>query len=150
MLLVGDGDLRENIVKQIETLKITENVRLLGFRNDVVDLLHAMDLFVFPSLYEGFGISAIEAQALGLPVVASDTVPQEIAITDLVIFRSLRKDPGEWAEDILKWHILKEERVGRPSDIEENGYSVEKNSKWLMNYYYHLLHENINWTERTK
>lgn len=68
-----------NLTSELENLKnhlgLNGQVRFLGFRSDVPDLLAAADLFVFPSLYEGLPGAVIEAMALGLPIVASDISP---------------------------------------------------------------------------
>lgn len=70
-LLIGDGPLRKNIETQINEYGLNDQVKLLGIRRDVQEILAAMDLFVFPSLYEGLGIAVLEAQAMALPVVVT-------------------------------------------------------------------------------
>lgn len=72
LLLVGDGELRERIEMRIVELGIADAVTLTGVRKDTEDLLSAMDVFLFPSLREGFPNALVEAQAAGLPVVGSD------------------------------------------------------------------------------
>jgi glycosyltransferase involved in cell wall biosynthesis len=72
LLLVGDGSLRAELEKQVHDLALEEVVRFLGARRDVPDLLAALDIFAFPSLWEGLGIALIEAMAMGLPCVATD------------------------------------------------------------------------------
>lgn len=72
LVIVGDGELRESLNSQIAEAGLADRVALVGFREDVPDLLAAADLFVFPSLSEGLGSSVIEALLLGLPVVASE------------------------------------------------------------------------------
>jgi glycosyltransferase involved in cell wall biosynthesis len=71
-LLVGDGPLRPAIEERARALGLTARIHFTGWRDDVPDLLSAMDLFFFPSLWEGFGLALVEAQAAGLPCVASD------------------------------------------------------------------------------
>ena len=63
LLLVGDGDEKEKIQEKIEQLQLQKKVLLLGARSDVNELMQAMDVFVFPSLYEGLPLTMIEAQA---------------------------------------------------------------------------------------
>jgi len=84
LLLVGDGELRRDIEKQIKQLGIAEYVTLAGVRKDVPKMLAAMDIFFFPSLYEGMPNALIEAMACGLPIVASN-IPEivEIITTEL-------------------------------------------------------------------
>ena len=78
LLLVGDGDEKEKIQEKIEKLQLQKNVLLLGARSDVNELMQAMDVFVFPSLYEGLPLTMIEAQAAGLPCVISDSIPGNV------------------------------------------------------------------------
>lgn len=97
LLLVGEGELRASVSAHAEALGIQESVVFLGSRSDVAELYQAMDVFVFPSLYEGLGVVVIEAQASGLPCVVSDVVPREVQVTDLVSFVPLQASPDEWA-----------------------------------------------------
>ena len=69
LLLIGHGPLKENVMKECEELELNDSVLFLGNRNDVPRLLMAMDVFCMPSLYEGFPITSVEAQATGLPQI---------------------------------------------------------------------------------
>lgn len=100
LLLVGAGPLMNNIQKEIENSSILD-VIFTGIRHDVSKLLSAMDVFVFPSLYEGMPNTVIEAQATGLPCILSDTITREAAITDNVIYLSLYDKPVNWAEKAI-------------------------------------------------
>ncbi len=100
LLLVGEGELENKIRQLVKMYKIENGVTFLGVRKDVENLYQAMDLFLFPSLFEGLGIVAIEAQTSGLPTIVSDTLPSEVKITNLLSFMSLKKDTEEWAEVI--------------------------------------------------
>ena len=102
-MLVGDGKDRMKIEKKVKSLGLVDNVVFMGVRNDVNDIFQAMDIFVFPSLYEGLPVTMIEAQAAGLPCVISDHVPKECIITTgLVTVKKLSDTPKEWAQYILK------------------------------------------------
>lgn len=81
-LLVGDGPLLDHIVKTVTMKGLQNHFVFAGLRKDVPGLLSAMDIFVLPSLWEGFGLTVIEAQAAGLPVIASDNLPEEIPLLD--------------------------------------------------------------------
>jgi len=72
VVMIGDGDLRGELEALIEDHRVGETVRLLGWREDVPNLLGALDIFVLPSRWEGLPLAIIEAMAAGLPVVASD------------------------------------------------------------------------------
>lgn len=104
LLLVGDGHLRPQIESKIRRLGLEQRVKLLGVRSDVPRILRgAMDTLVFPSLYEGFGLALLEAQAAGLPSIVSDRFPWESAITEgLITTLSLSDSPAIWAECTLK------------------------------------------------
>ena len=95
LLLVGGGEDMPKIQAKTQKLGIADHVRFLGIRSDVADLMQAMDVFAFPSLYEGLGIALIEAQASGLPCIVSDTIPPEAYLTDLVFSQKLSASPEE-------------------------------------------------------
>lgn len=97
LLLVGRGEGYEAAVRQSEALGIASRVRFAGVREDVDRLLQAVDLFVFPSLFEGFPVSVVEAQASGTKVVCSDRVSAEVKLCDNLWFLPLEAGPAEWA-----------------------------------------------------
>ena len=82
LLLVGDGEQRNSIEKEVDRLGLTSNVVFLGIRSDIDKILQVMDVFVLPSLFEGLPVVGVEAQAAGLPCVISDSITQEMKITD--------------------------------------------------------------------
>jgi glycosyltransferase involved in cell wall biosynthesis len=104
LLLVGDGQLRPQIEAKARQLGLAEKVIFAGWCGDVADVLGgAMDVFVFPSLYEGLPLSCVEAQAAGLPTFISDAVTGEVgAIDDLVTWLSSQASAAVWAEAILQ------------------------------------------------
>jgi glycosyltransferase involved in cell wall biosynthesis len=134
LLLVGVGRLEEEIKKQIEELGIEKSVMMLGSRSDVNELMQAMDVFLFPSLFEGLGIVAIEAQAADLHVFASDVVPKEANISELFHSLSLNDEPLKWAEKIVKYSKINA-RVDRTGDIIKNNYDIKANTEWITNFY---------------
>ena len=105
LLLGGSGPLEKNINAHIRKHALQNNVLLLKERKDVFDFLSAADLFIFPSKFEGLGISVVEAQASGLPIVCSDNIPEEAKITKEYYTLSLRATLDEWAHCVKK-HIL--------------------------------------------
>lgn len=135
LMLVGDGALRKSIEKKVNNLGIEKNVLFLGVRNDVPDLLNAMDVFVLPSRYEGLGIVTIESQANGLPVICSGFVPHDVAISDNVLF----VEKGKYT-DILRWvsAIDKALEKGRTNNIDalrKAGYDIAIEAKKLEEIY---------------
>lgn len=105
LLLVGDGELASKVKEQCDELGISKKVIFAGSKFNTEDFYQAMDVFVFPSLWEGLGIVAIEAQANGLPCLVSDKIPREALVTKNIIALSLDR-VDEWI-NILK--ILKVE-----------------------------------------
>lgn len=133
LMLVGDGNLRGAIEKQIAELRLTDAVVMTGVRSDVPDLLQAMDVFVFPSNYEGLPVTMVEAQAAGLPCFISDKVPIECKITDLVTQIPLAATPEAWAENILAARDLP--RCDTYAEIAQSGFDIVENAVWLENFY---------------
>nr|WP_298248837.1 glycosyltransferase family 1 protein [uncultured Halomonas sp.] len=134
LLLVGDGVQRSKIEEKVCKLKLEENVEFLGVRSDVVELLSAMDVFVFPSIYEGLPVTLIEAQANGLPCVVSDSITQESAVSNCVHFLSLDKSAKNWADLIIGFSGNKQ-RVDTYNDLVISGYDIKSNVSWLEEFY---------------
>ncbi|MBU1241354.1 glycosyltransferase [Myxococcota bacterium] len=137
LLLVGDGELRPMIEKKIADLGLGDSVILTGVRDDIPDLLQAMDLFLLPSIFEGFPVTIVEAQASSLPCVLSDAVTEETRFTDLVSFISLERPAKFWAEQVLE-RAAKTERTNRYEDVVKAGYDMKTTAKWLEDYYFRL------------
>ncbi|MDC3411847.1 glycosyltransferase family 1 protein [Terrihalobacillus insolitus] len=138
LLLVGDGDLQDTIRKRVYNLGLDNNVIFTGVRSDIPELFQAMDMFVFPSLYEGLGIVLIEAQATGLPCVIANTIPKEALITDNVKQFSLTESPKVWTEAILK-RMDSYERKSTYAKIKDSGYDIEESHRWLQEFYLGLV-----------
>ena len=102
LLLVGEGESREFLEEKAKTLGIHEKVLFYGVSDSVERLFWAMDVFAFPSRFEGLGIVAVEAQTSGLPVVCSEFVPREAAVTKLAQTIELRAGSAVWAKALLK------------------------------------------------
>ena len=133
LLLVGDGELRAENERLAEELGVRDRVIFAGLRSDVDRMLQAMDVFVFPSLYEGLPLSIIEAQAAGLPCLISDKVPIECKKTDLVTQIPLDASPAEWAEAVFS--AAEAPRGDTLAQIREAGFDIRANAEWLQNYY---------------
>ena len=93
LILVGDGPLAETIKKKIGRLGLQDKVSLLGLRNDVNKIMQAMDIFLFPSIFEGLGIVALEAQAADIPIICSEFVPEDVDVTEYIEHCSLECSP---------------------------------------------------------
>lgn len=139
LLLVGDGELRESIKNKVDDLGLTDNVIFTGVRSDVPELFQAMDVFLFPSNYEGLGIVVVEAQAAGLPCVVADTIPVEAFISDLVTELSLTQSKIDWAMSVLEHVNEKEyERPNTMNLIKNKGYDILDTSKKIEQFYLNI------------
>ncbi len=134
LILVGEGELQEEIIEKAQNLKIESKIHFTGVRSDVSNILQAVDVFVFPSLFEGLGIANIEAQASGLPCLISERVPMECEmVKGLVTQINLDKGAKYWAEKTLEQSNYK--RKNTYSDILKSGFDIQQNAIWLSNYY---------------
>ena len=122
LVLVGVGELMDDVKAKIHELGLDGAVILTGVRNDVPKLLSAFDAFVFPSFYEGMPNTVIEAQATGLPCVIADTITREANITGLVEYLPLG-DAELWARKSLL--ALEGKRRDTRDNFVKNKYDVE-------------------------
>lgn len=122
LILVGDGECKEGLIKKTKKLQLLDKVIFLGNIDNVNEILQAIDLFVFPSIHEGFPLSVIEAQTTGLPCFISDVITKDVAVTDLVTFISLEKTQEEWSNIILGNKQLK--RENKSDIIKQQKYDI--------------------------
>lgn len=134
LLLVGSGLLEDKIQQKVHRLGLDECVLFLGVRNDIPDILCAMDCFVMPSLYEGLPFVLVEAQTTGLPCVISDTINKDSKLTPYLTFCGLNDDAGLWVENI-KDIIGKNNREEGAKCIEERGFDVLSTVRYLESLY---------------
>lgn len=104
LMLVGGGELENEIRRKANLLEIEDKVIFTGIRSDIPSLLSAMDVFVFPSFYEGMPNTVIEAQATGLPCIIADAITKEANITGLVKYLPIG-DADLWSDAILQTEI---------------------------------------------
>ena len=103
MLLCGDGALRNELEKECENYNITDKVVFLGVRKDVNNILQAIDIFAFPSKYEGVSLTLIEAQLSGLPIIMSDKIAKETIYNPNVHMLGISEHDVEiWAERLIE------------------------------------------------
>lgn len=134
LIFAGIGECLQQTKDYAKELQIDPYVRFLGFRNDVNDLTQAMDVFFMPSLYEGFPVTAIEAQASGCPCVLSDTITREAALLDETKFISLNDPAEKWADEILSL-VGKVDRSKSKEILKEKGFDISDVCRRLENYY---------------
>ncbi len=133
LLLIGDGELRSQAESRVKELGLGGKVIFTGQRTDVSQLLQAMDVFVFPSIYEGLPVSLIEAQAAGLPCLISDKVPIECKKTDLVKQIPLN-DINKWVESII--NAKKIMRQDTSDEIKRAGFDINISANKLEDFYF--------------
>lgn len=134
LLLVGDGDEKSSIENRVKMHGLTENVIFMGMRSDIPEIMQAMDVFVMPSLFEGLPVVLVEAQAAGLPCVVSNSITQELQITDLIHYVDLIENPDFWAKKVLA--VTKENERCLTNDlIEKSGYDIHTEIKKLEKIY---------------
>lgn len=134
LLLVGDGVLRAQIEKKIDENNLQNAVILTGVQADVTPFYQAMDLFLFPSLYEGLPVSVVEAQAAGLPCLLSEDVPADTAITELVQFLPRKESTIQWAQKALSM-VRYANRTDTNAEIKKAGFDIVATAQWLENFY---------------
>jgi glycosyltransferase involved in cell wall biosynthesis len=101
LMLVGGGTLFDNIVQLSKQLNVYSDILFLGIRNDVDELYQAADVVLLPSLYEGFPMAAIEAQASGVTFIMSDSITKEVLIKENALCCSISSSPKDWVEAIV-------------------------------------------------
>lgn len=138
LLLVGDGDLRSSIEEKIKELQIEDRVILAGSRADVAEIMSAMDVFVFPSLYEGLPVTVVEAQAAGLHCVISNRITEDVDISELVE-RLPINNTESWTERILSMDV---NRIDVMPKIKQAGFDVNDSACRLMDFYETIYREN--------
>lgn len=124
LVLVGKGELEEDVRKRVSEKKLEDSVSFLGVREDVQRLYQGMDLFLFPSLFEGLSVVLVEAQTSGLPCLISDTITTENVFVDNVKQKSLEDSAKEWAR--VAEHMLETyaERCDTTEVIQAAGYDM--------------------------
>lgn len=132
LLLVGGGDLMPVISKRIEELGIKDNVIITGMVSDYAQYYNVMDVFVFPSKWEGLPISVVEAQTTGLKCFISNKITNEVCLTDLVERLPIDKGPCIWADVVLKSVFNRKDVTAQ---IINAGFDIKTTSNELIDFY---------------
>jgi glycosyltransferase EpsF len=137
LLLVGDGPLKHRINDEAKRLGILDNIRFLGVRSDIPNIMNSFDIFLFPSIYEGFGIVALEAQGAGTPCVLSDAIPNSVDMgLGLVSFINLEQSIEIWCDAINNGLLIKRPGTKMISNrVISKGYAIQNNIKDWLNLY---------------
>lgn len=138
LILIGKNDNNPEVERRVKEMDLDQSVIFTGVRSDIPDLLQAIDIFLFPSLYEGLPVTLIEAQASGLKIFASDVITNEVAITDNIEFMSLNSSAEVWADRIMEYRDGYERKNSR-REIITAGYDVKQSANELENFYIKIL-----------
>ena len=134
LLFVGDGELLEDIKQKTRELSIEDNVRFAGYVNNISDYYKAMNLFVFPSLYEGFPISALEAQATGIPCIISDKIDKDTAVCPNVYSLPIENsDVEKWVDTICE-HLY-EAPLEQQALLKSKGFDIKDTANQIRKIY---------------
>ena len=134
LMLVGRGELEDDVKKQVSELGLDDSVIFMGVRNDVPELLNAMDVFALPSRFEGLPVTLVEIQANGLPAVVSDAVTTEMTLSDELSFISLNQPAAEWAK------IAAEKRRNKSENsVKNTAYDLEFAADEMRSKYFTMI-----------
>jgi glycosyltransferase involved in cell wall biosynthesis len=139
LYLIGDGPLLEDVKRYVDDKNLSTDVVFAGAINDVHKRLNAMDVMVFPSLFEGLPNVVLEWQAMGLPCIVSSSITRECAPSNLVRFLNLSQSANEWAKEVLAIYNSKYDRVVQSKEgtlaLQKAGFDISKNAEQLMGLY---------------
>lgn len=136
LIITGDGPLLPQLRAKASQLGVMDSVIFTGVRSDVERILCAMDVFILPSLYEGFPVTLVEAQCTGLPCLISDSITSEVKITNLITEKSLSDSVEKWVASINQ--VLKLPRKDRSEEIRKAGYDIKTTASDLERFYLSL------------
>ncbi len=136
---VGSGPLDSAIKDYVSEQGLADKVRLLGSRDDVALLYQGMDTFFLPSKFEGLGLVCLEAQAAGLPCIVSDSVPEDVNITQKVIFVPLKASKNEWTTSFTRIMNIRHNRNDGYICLKNSAFSDDKNGTALYFYYQKVI-----------
>jgi glycosyltransferase involved in cell wall biosynthesis len=147
MLVVGGGDeVRKHLEAEVKSQGFEERIHFAGLRSDVPRLMLGSDLLLFPSVAEGLGMVAVEAQAAGLRVLASDTTPREcVVVSEGVQFLSLGDGAANWAKTVLRTlNMPRPNRLEWNEAVRRSPFSIDNSASTLLSIYQSPLSDELN------
>jgi glycosyltransferase involved in cell wall biosynthesis len=145
LVLIGGGKNREEteakkeIKKKIKELGIDKKVKILGIRENIAELMQAMDILVMPSTSEGFPVTLVEAQSVGLRCLVSDAVSYKCNVTEEMQYMSLEEDAQTWANKIVSFYTENLNADKMNESVRTSGFDIKENSKLLEKFYENKL-----------
>lgn len=142
-IFVGDGEDFEKIKTKSKLYSLDNKIKFLGLRNDVPDLLQAIDILIMPSRYEGLPVVAVEAQTSGVPVIFSDHIAVESKILPESVFLPI-DNINVWIQEVKKLGSMKIDRENAWKSSVKSGYDIDSQARWLKGYYLDRVSQSIN------
>lgn len=140
LMIVGTGPIENEVKQKYNELNLKDSdVRFLGRRTDVADLLQAFDILLLPSLYEGLPVTLVEAQITGIQCIVADTITKEVSITPNITYLPITEGTEIWCKSILNVETGK--RSSQLKEVIKSGYEIKTAARELEKYYLRLLSE---------
>lgn len=139
LLIVGDGELRIEMEKELQKNNVFDKTLFLNTRDDVNALMMAMDIMLLPSFYEGLPLVLVEAQCAALKCIVSDEVTKLISITDYILYKGIEdNDVKNWVSTIIE---IGNNYTRKPIDdlITEHNFNIEAEANKLIDFYNGLI-----------
>ena len=146
LVLIGKGPLENEIRNIANKLKKSERIFFLGQKEDVSSWYQAFDILVLPSLYEGFGMTLLEAQASNLPCLTSTNVPKEVKIIEKCEFLPLKDGSKVWADNVIQL-IKNSKRKTNGNLISLMKFDIRNEALDLEKWYFKLY---FNWMKKNE
>ena len=143
LILIGSGELEGEILQKVDDLGLSDSVQFLGVRQDIPDLIQALDVLLLPSFYEGLPLVGVEAQAAGLPCIMSNNITKEAKLIESTKFCNLSLTAREWALEVLYYSNNFDRSQSTIEQIEHAGFEIKTASNNLRNLYLDLYGEVI-------
>lgn len=138
LYIVGQGPLEDELKKKTSVLSLENNVKFLGVRTDITELMSSADYMIMPSLHEGFPVVLVESQTVSLTALVSDQVSTEVDLgLDLVKFLSI-DSIDDWITYLLKPQTFAHNRKNIISSLRQYGFDASNNAKKLSQFYQQL------------
>lgn len=134
LLLIGTGKLEDEIRNEVKSLGLEKNVKFLGIRDDINELLQVIDAIIFPSLYEGFPVTVVEAQAAGVPCIISKHLTEELNITSLLSRVGIDEPIDHWSNTVLNV-IQNYEKRDTSIELFNAGFDNYENARYMQSLY---------------
>lgn len=136
LICCGAGALMDSVKDYAKKIGVLDKIIFAGVVKNCNEFMMAMDVFIFPSIFEGFPVSILEAQATGLPIVMSNVITNEVDLTTLVNRMSIKESPVIWADKIISLEPL--ERSHYNEVIARSKYNMSETVKWFESLYSEL------------